>query len=177
MNKELRLKIERFAKRHCKKCKEDSKLWENHVQLVRKFALELAKVEKADEEIVEIAAMLHDVGKDKGRERHNERSYGLSKGFLEKIDIPEKKKHLILKCILKHSSKFSDEDNEIEVKIIQSADGLGILFDEEWQKYSRATIHKEELLNLYEKSLKKINLASARKIAEPQIERLKKLLN
>jgi putative nucleotidyltransferase with HDIG domain len=169
---DVRKKVEEFAKKYCMKDPEDSKLWENHVQLVRKFALKLAKIEKADKDVVEISALLHDIGKYKGRKRHNERSYELSKKFLEKINLPEKKKELILKCILKHGSKFSDENNEIEVKVIQSADVLGTFFDEEWQEFSRRTMSKQELLDLFDKSFKKINLASARRIAKPQIEKL-----
>tara|TARA_Y100000310_G_C20380441_1_gene667845 strand:+ start:195 stop:728 length:534 start_codon:yes stop_codon:yes gene_type:complete len=177
MEHDLRQKVEEFAKKYCKKYPEDAKLWENHVQLVRKFALKLAEIEKADKVVVEISALLHDIGKDKGRKGHNERSYELSKKFLEKINLPEKKKKLILKCILKHSSKFSNEDNEIEVKVIQSADALGTFFDDEWQKFSRETMPKQELLDLFDKSFKRINLVSARKIAKPQIETLKRLLD
>ncbi|MGM5481021.1 MAG: HD domain-containing protein [Nanobdellota archaeon] len=177
MNHDLRLKIEEFAKIYCNKNTEDAKLWENHVQLVRKYALKLAVIENADKEVVEISALLHDIGKDKGRKGHNERSCELSKKFLEKINLPEKKKKLILKCILKHSNEFSEEDNEIEVKILQSADALGTFFDDEWQKFSRETMPKQELLDLFDKSFKKINLASARKIAKPQIGKLKKLLD
>jgi putative nucleotidyltransferase with HDIG domain len=177
MEHDLRLKVEEFAKKYCNKDPEDAKLWENHVQLVRKFALKLARVEEANENVVEISALLHDIGKDKGRKGHNERSYELSKKFLEKLNLPEKTKNLILNCILKHSSKFSDEDNEIEVKVIQSADALGTFFDEEWQKLCRGTMLKQELLDLFDKSFKKINLVSARKIVKPQIEKLKKLLD
>lgn len=176
MEHDLRLKIEEFARKHCKKYKDDPKLWENHVQLVRRFALHLAEIEKVDEEVVEIAALLHDIGKDKGRKGHSERSHELSRGFLEKVDLPNEKKDLILKCILKHDSKHSGEDNEIEVKVIQSADALGTFFDEEWQKHSRETMSKEELLEIFEKSFNKINLESARKIVKPQIDKLKHLL-
>ncbi|MBW3015663.1 HD domain-containing protein [Candidatus Woesearchaeota archaeon] len=177
MRQELRSKVEKFAKRYCKKASDDPNLWENHVQLVRKFALRLAELEEADKEVVEISALLHDIGKDKARKQHSKRSYELSKRFLEKINLSEKKKKLILKCILKHSNRFSDEDNEIEVKVIQSADALGTFFDEEWQKHSREIMTKQELLDLFDKSFKKINLKSAKKIVKPQIKRLKRLLD
>ena len=174
MKKDLRLKVEGFAKKYCNK--KSPKLWENHVRLVREFALKLAKIENADKEVVEISALLHDIGKHKGRRGHNKISYQLSKKFLEKVNLSEKKKNLVLKCILKHSTKFSDEDNEIEVKVIQSADALGTFFDEEGQQCCKERMSKNELLNLFDKSFKKINLVSARKIARPQIKKLKKLL-
>ena len=155
---------------------EDPSLWKNHVQLVRKFALKLAKTEKADKEIVEIAALLHDIGKCKGRENHHITGVKLAKEFLKKIGLPGKKKKLILKCIKKHRSRFALEENEMEVKIIQSADALATLFNDEWQEHCRKTLPKEKLLELYDKSLNKLNLKSARKIGLPQIQKLKKLL-
>jgi putative nucleotidyltransferase with HDIG domain len=167
-------KIEKFVIPLYKKYKKDPKLWENHVQLTRKFALELAEIEKADKQVLEIAVLFHDVGKYKDKENHNIVSYEIAKKFLENIDLP--KKDLILKCILKHRSEFSSEDSEIEVRVIQSADALGTLFDEEWQEHCRKTKSMEELLEKYDKTFNKINLESARKIAKPQVEKLKKLL-
>ena len=175
-DKNLIKKVERFAKEHCQKDPEDPNLWENHVQLVREYALKLAEIERADKEVIEIAAFLHDIGKENGRINHHIKGRNLAKKFLESIDLPNSKERLILKCILKHRSRFSSDNNELEVKIIQSADALGTLFDERWQTYNRNHLSKEEMLSLYKKSIKKINLASARKIARPQIDKLKKLL-
>lgn len=172
MNKSTIKKIEDFAKEYCKKDKEDPELWEGHVQLVRKYAIKLAEIENVDRDVVEIAAILHDIGKDKGREKHNERSYKLSKEFLKEIELPQDKKDLILKSVLKHSSRFLGEDNEIEVKVVQCADKLGVLFHDEWQEYSRKHFPKEELIEKYKKTLNKLNLDSARKIAEPQVKKL-----
>jgi putative nucleotidyltransferase with HDIG domain len=168
--------IEAFAQPLCAQDEEDPHLYE-HVQLVRKYAKILATIEKADKKVCEIAALLHDIGKCKGRETHHITGMNLAKEFLESIDLPEEKKALILKCILKHRSRFSSEDDEIEVKVIQSADCLGTLFNEKWQEHCRKTIPKKDLLEFYnEKALKKINLESARKIAEPQLQKLKEQL-
>jgi len=167
-------KVEEFAKPLCDKYEKDPFLWSGHTQFVRKYALILADIEKADKEVVEIAALLHDIGKHKGKENHSEKSYELAKEFFENIDVD--KKELILKCILKHSRRFSMEDNEIEVKVVQSADALGSIFDDEMQRRARERKTKEELLSLYDKTLKKINLDSARKIAIPKIEELKSLI-
>jgi len=41
-------KIEKFAKSLCDLDQEDPHLYEDHVQLVIKYAVELAKIEKAD---------------------------------------------------------------------------------------------------------------------------------
>jgi len=176
MKSSIMKQIESFARKYCeeeviKSGYEDQNLWKNHVQLVRKYAIKLAKKEKADLFVVEAAALLHDIGKYKGRKGHDELSYKLSKDFLNKLDIP--KKDLILKCISKHGSEYSSEENEIEVKVLQSADALGTLFDDEWQEHSRKTMDKDILLGLFEKTYKKINLESAKKMAEKQIRKLK----
>lgn len=173
--------VEEFAIRYCKdeilkSGYPDYKLWEDHVQLVRKYALLLAKIEKVNPELLEIAALLHDIGKYKGREDHETRSYELSKGFLAGLPLSEEEKTIILKCILKHSSKYANEGNEIEVKVLQCADALGTLFDEDWQEYSRKTLDKEILLGLYDKTYNKITLESARKLAKPQVDKLRKIL-
>ena len=78
---------------------------------------------------------------------------------------------------LKHGTRFASEDNRIEVKVIQAADVLGTLYDEPWQEHYRKTMPKEELLQLFTRAMTKINLDSARKTAEPQIARLRALLD
>ncbi len=167
--------VESFARQRYNIVGDDS-LW-THVELVRKYALMLADKLRADKLVVEIAALLHDIGKDVGRETHHLRGYSLAKTFLDTIKIPDEKKYLILKCILKHRSRFSGEDNELEVKIIQSADGLGLLFDNFWQEDARKKEMKPELLRLYDKTMKKINLDYAKEIAKPRVAQLKKLLS
>tara|TARA_Y100000310_G_C20686893_1_gene819595 strand:- start:124 stop:315 length:192 start_codon:yes stop_codon:yes gene_type:complete len=48
---ELLKRVKNFAKKHCEKDPEDPLLWKNHVRLVRKFALKLAKIENAKKQI------------------------------------------------------------------------------------------------------------------------------
>ena len=168
--------VEAFAEKHCRRCPYDPTLWENHTQLVREFALQLAQIEGADKQVVEIAALLHDAGKYKGRIDHHLTGYKLARDFLETVDLPDDKKALILKCILKHRTRFAVEDNEIEVKVVQSADVLGTLFDETWQTHSQNRMSREALGRLYDKAMGKINLESARRLAAPQLEKLRTLL-
>jgi len=168
-------KIETFAKKYYNQIPKSEKIWD-HVQLVRKFTLKLAEIEGVDKQIVEVASILHDIGKHNGKENHSVESYKLSKTFLENFNLSEDKRKLILKGIFKHSSRFSKEDNELEVKVIQSADGLAILFDRYWQEACRKNIPKEKLLELFDKTKEKINLESAKKIAIPQVKKLKEML-
>ena len=173
----LLIQVEEFAQKCCGQYNLEQDLW-RHVQLVRQFALKLSKIEGVDIQVLECAALLHDIGKNNkdGRKRHSVRSYRLAKKFLETTELPGIKKELILECVLKHSSRFSSNENRIEVRVMQCADALGVLFDDEWQDYTRKTMPRKAVKQLYEKSLKKITLESARRLAEPQIAKLKALL-
>ena len=63
------------------------------------------------------------------------------------------------------------------MRIIQCADALANLFDEELQEYSRDTMSKAEINQAFSKLLNKITLDSARAIAEPRVRELKALLD
>jgi uncharacterized protein len=173
---ELISKVEEFAKKYYNQFPDHTRIWNEHIQPVRKFALKLAEIENADKLVVEIAAILHDIGRYKGREDHHFRGYQLAREFLKDVELSYERKELILKCILKHRSRFSEENNELEVKVVQCADALGTIFDDNWQENSRKLYSKEELLGLYDKAMKKVNLESARKIAKPKIKELKEML-
>lgn len=175
--KQLIEQVESFAKGYYEQVSVRPNIWETHVQLVRKYALELAEIEKVDSHIVETAAILHDIGRIEVGGEHNVRSYDLSKPFLETTGLSEEDRELILEGILKHSTRYASEDNRTEVRIIQCADALANLFDEELQDYSRKTMPKDEINQAFSKLLNKITLDSAREIAEPRVQELKALLD
>ncbi len=166
---------ERFAKPLCDQYATESGLW-THTLLVRKYAVLLAKKEGADLQVVELAAILHDVGKKEGRENHAEHSAEYAKGSLADIALPSEKKDLILKCVRKHGSKYIGGKDEIEVMIVRCADALAVLFDDAMQEECRRKMAKEGLLHLYDKALRKAELPSAHALAMPQVEKLKQIL-
>lgn len=174
MISQFKEKYEIFIKESFKGYLQEWDYIKSHTDHVLKYAEKLAKLEKADLLVVELAALLHDSGRLFSEKGHNLESYKIARKFLKYINITGKQKDLILKCVLKHNSYFADENNEIEVKVIQSADGLSFVLDDDWQNYIREDIQKGEAKRLVEKMIKKINLKSAKSMAEIEIVRLKR---
>jgi hypothetical protein len=169
-------RVEEFARSNCNDPTDHPSLW-SHLVLARKYAAVLAATERADHLVVEAAAVLHDIGKSQGRHDHHLRSVEICRGFLKDIGLPPGTQAAILECILKHRSRHTKQNNPIEVRVLQSADALAVLFDDPWQEHCRGTMAKGELLRLYKKALNRITLQSARRIAQPQVSTLESLLH
>jgi putative nucleotidyltransferase with HDIG domain len=88
---ELVLRIEKTAQLYCEKVADDPSLW-NHTSLVREFAMRLAAVENANPKVVEIASLLHDVGKSVDKENHHVTSAQLAKEVLKENGLTEQEK-------------------------------------------------------------------------------------
>ncbi len=127
-----------------------------HVLGVRKYALLLAEKYGADKFVVEMAALLHDVGADVG-ETHAQESARIAKKFLSTVNLDEKIKPKIISCIVTHSMGSVAETQEQQ--IIQDADGL-IFIDDSFKEY-------------FEKKKQKLPLEVARK---ESIEKTKKMM-
>jgi len=128
-----------------------------HVLGARKYALQLAETYNADKFVIEMAALLHDVGADAGKE-HADESAKISRKFLSKFDIDDETKEKIIRCIERHSMGSKTEN--IEEQIIQDADG--IIFIEDTFKF------------FFEKGRQKFPLEEARKFA---IDKTKGMMN
>lgn len=152
---------------------EDEGIWEDHIWLTRYYAKKLAEIEKADGQVVEIVAILHDIGKCEGKENHDIRSYEYAKTFVERLPHNDEKKNLILKYILKHSSKSSQESEKLQVEVMQSADVLAALFDWIWQEKGIEQLTEKEYFEVLDKSFEKLKLKSAIDMALQQMQVLK----
>ncbi len=100
----------------------------SHVERVRKLALLIGKAENADLEVVEAAALLHDIGRkyeymDPGV-NHAEKSAELAKSILLDSGFPPGKIEHVLKCIRGHRFRRKYKLETIEEKIIYDADKL-----------------------------------------------------
>lgn len=101
----------------------------SHVERVYNLAVKIAASEKADVEVVKIAAYLHDIGrreeiKSKGKLEHAEEGVKLAREILKRYNIGEEAKENILHCILTHRFRNEHRPQTIEAKVLFDADKL-----------------------------------------------------
>jgi len=108
-----------------------------HALRVREWGKKLAQEEAADTMVVELAALLHDIGRSGTVEKtHAESSAGLAMNILQKNGYSEDIVRRVKDAIISHSREAGHEPNTLEAKILYDADkldfvgaiGLGRLF-------------------------------------------------
>jgi len=125
-----RLTIEKIEKEARSFFKEASGCHDwSHVERVHALAMAIAKKEKSRNDIVEVAAYLHDIGrkediKSKGKICHAEEGSRLAKKILERYKIKIKDIENICHCIEAHRFRKNNPPKTIEAKIIFDADKL-----------------------------------------------------
>ncbi len=141
--------------------------WTHHILPVVKYAKLLAKKLHADEEIVEIAALLHDYASvlDKRLyKNHHVHGAKLAEVILKKYHYPEKRIEQIKHCIFTHRGSKTIKRETKEAKIIASADAMS---------------HFDNVPSLLELAfvVKKMNTSKGTKFVREKIERgYKKLM-
>jgi len=99
-----------------------------HTKEVRAIAKKLADLEKANKEIVDIAALLHDVSKSETvLLEHAAESAKMAEKFLEKLEYDEEFIKRVVECIITHSSPWAKNapmPKSIEAKVLFDADML-----------------------------------------------------
>ncbi len=163
---------EAFVKKEIPKTR-PKKHYLNHVKYVRKYAFELGKEYKANLFVLDMAALLHDVGAYVGT-FHAKESYMIAKDWLRDLDVDKKQTKMILDAILNHQAKHEGKKYKAtvpkETKIIRDADSLSFLYDT-YDYYSKKQI------KLYgKKQGKEISIAKIdRMLAKTKTSKGKKL--
>ena len=143
-----------------------------HAFMVREFALIIQKRVGGDKDIVEISALLHDIGKaELLGPKHEEISTKLAKEFLEQINFNKDKIKQILECI-----KYENFES-IEARILRSADSMALIMDKEGRKWYFENIlknNKERILKELGKSYFEIEFDFAKKFVEKTYKKLVK---
>ncbi len=101
-----------------------------HVERVRKLALEIAEEieEPVDKEVLEIAALLHDIGRyGSSGKHHAEASAEIADFLLFLLQYPEDKRKNVVEAIRAHSYSLNTEAVSLEAKILSDADKLDAL--------------------------------------------------
>lgn len=99
-----------------------------HTERVWKLSKIIAETEKCDLEIVEIAALLHDIADAKFHNGNENLAIEIASDFLRKIQLENDKIDRILFIIkyisFKNKDEISDEQKTKELQIVQDADRL-----------------------------------------------------
>lgn len=120
-------KVYSFARDYFKN-PQGSHSWE-HTLRVLKLCEKLAKNQKADPLVLNIAAYLHDIGrsyqdKSSGKICHAQKGAEIAGPFLEELPLTKRQKKNILHCIKTHRFRNSNPPQTREAKILFDADKL-----------------------------------------------------
>ena len=98
--------------------------WNHHIKIVYELAKKNAKDYNADEEIVALAALLHDIASVTNKdftEEHHIIGASMAEELLLKENYPKEKVELIKNCILHHrGSKLMDKNTPEEICVADS---------------------------------------------------------
>ena len=119
--------IKAFAK-ECFSNFRGSHNWE-HTCRVYNLCMHIGQKERADLEVLRIAAYLHDIGrhwqdKSKGTVCHAEKGADMARSFLERHEIPGDQEQNIIHCIRSHRFRGNLRPETLEAKVLFDADKL-----------------------------------------------------
>jgi len=126
---------------------------------VYNLAITLSKNEKVDLNVIKIAVLLHDIGKEDNLKKtdHAIESAKLAKPFLQKLNLSQNKIDHILDCIISHRYRSEKKPKTLEAKIVFDADKLetvgaiGIARAFVWIGKNNAHIYKKPDIREYAK--------------------------
>ena len=101
----------------------------SHVERVHNLAVYIGKNENADLFIIRLAALLHDVGRQKEEENpdkfdHAEISAEIAKEIMKKNNLDEETINKVLHCILSHRFRKDNKPETKEAQVLFDADKL-----------------------------------------------------
>ena len=126
MRQEIMDRSARFEEQ-TKGTKDEYNIYREHIQYVYKYVVMLSKDKNVDREVLELAALLHDISMTDmalDRSRHNEYGAEIAEQLLRENNYPEEKTQLVKRCILNHSKRRQQYRSTEEEQILVDADGL-----------------------------------------------------
>ena len=101
-----------------------------HILRVLNIAREIHKTEGGDFDVIEVAVLLHDIGRNiehSLNEHHALLSARISKSYLKKLGVCEKHSNAVSHIIMSHSFSLGVVPRTIEAKILSDADKIDAL--------------------------------------------------
>jgi len=101
--------------------------WENHIKLVFEFGRLLADKLNADTEIVDLAALLHDIAsllRAEWVKNHHVHSVKIAKEWLSELNYPPERVEQVCHCIYAHRAIQSIPRQTKEADCVASADAM-----------------------------------------------------
>jgi len=158
--------------------------WKYHIALVVKHAKGLAKKYGADEDIVELAALLHDIGRLKyGPENHHITGAEETEKILKGYGFSEKTIKEVKYCVLSHRGSLDIPQETLAAKIVCNADAMSHFDVMPIFFYWRSKEHGlEEIFNWVDEKIErdwneKLTLPKAKKMVEENYKAIKRLLD
>lgn len=131
----------------------------DHTLRVRDLCMKIWKAEWADLEVLEIAALLHDIGRPKEFETkwevcHAEYWASLAKEFLQDLWLQQDKVDNVVYCISTHRFRKENTPETLEAKILFDADkldciwavGIGRAFMCAWEIWAK--LHNDKWVDI-----------------------------
>jgi uncharacterized protein len=171
-------KVRKFVKAELKKptSKYGYAPFKFHIELMVSIAKKLAKKYKADAEVVEISAWLHDIGSCiYGRSDHHITGAKIAEKKLKELNYPETKIKLIKKCIQNHRGSVNNKRRTLEEQIIAEADAISN-FENIMGPMAAALVYEKLEQDVAKKSIreklirkwKQLKFPESKKIAGPK---------
>lgn len=145
--KKIRSEVLKIAREACysPKNKFTETVWDYHIVPVVEHGLRLGKKLKADLEIIELAALLHDHASlvdEKLYEKHHIHGAEFADKFLTELNYSKDKIKHIKECILSHRGSVSRKKESLEARILASADAMSHITELADMFYLTFGVHK-----------------------------------
>jgi len=119
--------VRKFVEEECKKPYNQYtyEVYTYHIEPVVRRAKEMAFKLGIDLELIELAALLHDIGLVRyGRDNHHITSADIAERKLNELEYPPEKIEIIKRCILTHRGSQANLREGVEEQIIADADAM-----------------------------------------------------
>jgi len=163
-----------------------SSVWQYHIIPVVNHSLKLGRKFRADLEVLELAALLHDYASlvnCRLYKNHHLHGAGKAQKILSKLGYPEDKIEQVKDCIVSHRGSVKIKPKTLEAQIIASADAMSHITELVDLFYLTFGIHKFKtkqgaiwLKNKLRRSWNKI-MPEGKRIVKEDYEIAKKILN